>query len=121
MALNQSHFHICPSPEQSQVSGTVFYHLKPSTTSDMTFMSSISIPCLSLHILTPLHPNTPPIAVPAHGGPWAEWAGALHVTFLIYNGYLTYAAPHDELHPLSKWPYDKCIYPPLRVASAPAD
>ncbi len=63
-----------------------------------------------------------PQAVPAHGGPWAERADAVRDAFLhAYNGYLTYAAPHDELLPLSKSPYDMCVYPLLCMASAPAD
>ena len=53
-----------------------------------------------------------PLAEPGHGGPWAERADAVRGAFLhAYEGYLTHAAPHDELRPLSKRPVDKCVCP----------
>lgn len=53
-----------------------------------------------------------PLAEPAHDGPWAERADAVRGAFLhAYEGYLTYAAPHDELRPLSKRPVDKYVSP----------
>jgi hypothetical protein len=63
-----------------------------------------------------------PLAVPAHDGPWEERADAVRGAFLhAYEGYLTYAAPHDELRPLSKRPVDKCVHPLPRLAVAPVD
>ena len=51
----------------------------------------------------------PPVE-PAHGEPWAQRADAVRGAFLhAYGGYLTHAAPHDELLPLTKSPVDKCV------------
>ncbi|KAH8987771.1 glycoside hydrolase [Lactarius hatsudake] len=50
-----------------------------------------------------------PLAGPmaAHDGPWAERADAVRGAFLhAYQGYLTHAAPHDELRPIAKLPVD---------------
>ncbi|KAH9031564.1 seven-hairpin glycosidase [Lactarius hengduanensis] len=50
-----------------------------------------------------------PLAGPmaAHDGPWAERADAVRGAFLhAYQGYLTHAAPHDELKPIAKIPVD---------------
>ncbi|KAH9012123.1 seven-hairpin glycosidase [Lactarius pseudohatsudake] len=50
-----------------------------------------------------------PLAGPmaAHDGPWAERADAVRGAFLhAYQGYLTHAAPHDELKPIAKLPVD---------------
>ena len=41
---------------------------------------------------------------------WAQRADAVRDTFLrAYNSYVAYAAPHDELLPVSKSPTDKCV------------
>ena len=41
---------------------------------------------------------------------WAQRADAVREAFLqAYNSYVTHAAPHDELLPLSKAPKDKCV------------
>jgi hypothetical protein len=51
-----------------------------------------------------------PLAHPPHDGPWAERADAVRDAFLhAYEGYLAYAAPHDELLPLSMRPIDKYV------------
>ncbi|KAI9453039.1 seven-hairpin glycosidase [Lactarius psammicola] len=43
-----------------------------------------------------------------HDGLWAQRADAVRGAFLhAYQGYLTHAAPHDELRPLSKIPADR--------------
>lgn len=48
-----------------------------------------------------------PLVKPAHHGPWAVRAEAVRDAFRhAYEGYLTYAAPHDELRPLTKEPVD---------------
>ena len=61
-----------------------------------------------------------PLAKPAHDGPWAERADAVRGAFMhAYEGYLTHAARHDELLPLTKSPVDKCVCPLPRLASAP--
>ena len=42
---------------------------------------------------------------------WARRADAVRDTFLrAYNSYVAYAAPHDELLPVSKAPTDKCVF-----------
>jgi hypothetical protein len=76
----------------------------------------------SSHFISP-HPEQPsrlriksqrPLAEPGHDGPWAERANAVRGAFLhAYQGYLTHAAPHDELRPVSKVPVDKCVCPHL--------
>jgi hypothetical protein len=44
------------------------------------------------------------------GDVWAERADAVRAAFLqAYNSYVEHAAPHDELLPLSKAPFDKCV------------
>ncbi|KAH9059107.1 seven-hairpin glycosidase [Lactarius vividus] len=50
----------------------------------------------------------PPVdSMAAHDGPWAERADAVRGAFLhAYQSYLTHAAPHDELKPISKLPVD---------------
>ena len=54
--------------------------------------------------------NQRPLVHPAHGGPWAERADAVRGAFLhAYEGYISYAAPHDELLPLSMRPIDKYV------------
>ena len=63
-----------------------------------------------------------PIAKPAHDGPWAERADAVRGAFLhAYEGYLTHAAPHDELRPLTKSSVNKCVCPLPRTATTPVD
>ena len=66
-----------------------------------------------------------PLAKPAHHkhhGPWPRRAEAVRRAFLhAYKGYLTYAAPHDELRPLSKHPVDKYVCPSPRAAAASVD
>ncbi|KAI9453038.1 seven-hairpin glycosidase [Lactarius psammicola] len=43
-----------------------------------------------------------------HDGPWSQRADAVRGAFLhAYRGYLTHAAPHDELLPLAKGPIDR--------------
>ncbi|KAI9453041.1 seven-hairpin glycosidase [Lactarius psammicola] len=42
-----------------------------------------------------------------HDGPWSQRADAVRGAFLhAYQGYLSHAAPHDELRPLAKSPID---------------
>lgn len=44
------------------------------------------------------------------GDVWAERADAVRGAFLqAYNSYVTYAAPRDELRPVSKAPVDSCV------------
>ena len=66
-----------------------------------------------------------PLAKPTHHkhhGPWARRAKAVRAAFLhAYKGYLTYAAPHDELRPISKRHVDKYVCPSPRAAGAPFD
>ena len=51
----------------------------------------------------------PPVE-PAHVEPWAQRADAVRGAFLnAYGSYLTHAAPHDELRPLTKSSVDKCV------------
>jgi len=51
------------------------------------------------------------------GDIWARRADAVREAFLhAYDSYVAYAAPHDELLPLTKTPTDKCVLsPPLRA------
>jgi hypothetical protein len=43
---------------------------------------------------------------------WSRRADEVRDAFLhAYKSYLTHAAPHDELRPLSKAPIDKCVLP----------
>jgi Glycosyl hydrolase family 47 len=51
-----------------------------------------------------------PLADHRKGDVWARRADVVRSAFLdAYNSYVTYAAPHDELRPLSKTPSDKCV------------
>jgi hypothetical protein len=46
-----------------------------------------------------------------NGDVWAQRADAVRDAFLqAYNSYVTHAAPHDELQPLSRTPVDKCVH-----------
>jgi hypothetical protein len=45
-----------------------------------------------------------------NGDVWDRRADAVRNAFLrAYNSYVTYAAPYDELLPLSKAPMDTCV------------
>ena len=59
-----------------------------------------------------------PLTRPDHhrnGDVWAGRADAVRDAFLhAYNSYVTYAAPHDELLPLSKGPVDTSVFFILR-------
>src|SRR5712671_4639286 len=51
-----------------------------------------------------------PLADHRKGGVWAQRADVVRDAFLdAYNSYVAYAAPHDELRPLSKSPSDECV------------
>ena len=51
-----------------------------------------------------------PLPEPAHDELWAQRADAVRGAFLhAYGGYLTDAAPHDELRPLARIPVDKSV------------
>ncbi|KAH9018226.1 seven-hairpin glycosidase [Lactarius deliciosus] len=57
------------------------------------------------HRITAQRPLADPKA--ANDGPWEERADAVRGAFLhAYHGYLTHAAPHDELRPITKLPVD---------------
>jgi hypothetical protein len=63
-----------------------------------------------------------PLTEPVHHGPWAQRADAVRGAFLhAYRGYLTHAAPHDELRPITNSSVDKCVCPLPRTVAAPVD
>jgi len=62
----------------------------------------------------------PPLTEHGKGDIWAQRADAVRNAFLhAINGYVAYAAPHDELRPLSKAPVDKCVLSVYRRALGP--